>query len=998
MKKYVRKIVALMLTFAMVFASIQINSNKAKAEETDVIEISSAEELAKIGNDENYPMDGKYKLTADITDVATTIGDSSTTFTGEFDGDDHSVTFNLSSEVNYNGLFAYIKGASVQNVVVKGTMNVQYGWTAGIAAKAEDSTITNCGSEVNIHSDGTNSTCFAGIAGYAKNTTITGCYNTGNIDGIIKNAAGIAGQTNTSVDIENCYNTGSITTTATSAQRVGGIAGYGAVSSGQVGKIYNCYNSGVIEGSGQVGTFMGYIYTGFDAKNCFYLEETHENSIGFIYEGVDVSDVKIVTQEELKELVETLGDAFTKDSTINNGYPILKWQVNTDQEDKALLDSLVSELPSGVISPQFNEDKNLNTYVSNLIESKEDYAGKGITVSIKSVENRFSDENTYIEDDGTIDYFYTDLFEEGFAYRYYGQADIIFELKLNNVTVEYAPRCVNIYWDINKVLNDLNTISDGYINEQILGENESLESVTDTLKLPVYPNINYNDTEKNIKWVSTKYTSSDSSVVAIADNASWDSDFTNMFYDATVYRNSEDKEVTITAEFTFERYTMNSGEDTVTETVKREIPVKVLAYNEVLEQSKALQEKLATYAEQLTDFNVGGEIDINNVKNDIQLVIPKNLGLDGKYYEISVESSDSSVMEVCGYRTYTYRPLPGEASKEVTLTVTVTNKENPTITASTKVTLTVIPMTEQEIDDALLFMNQAKNELFHLIKNENEDNMNVTTDLYPFYGIYQNEERKVYAASYVDKPDNNGIIKKIVNPDEEIPDNQRYWISSDNAVIEDQSLRVTVPKYDTKVTVGVILSHEIYENYARRYGDDPVYGEIFNQLSQQYVSVEVVVKGTDGEEPTSDFETVTNDNNETTSVNDETTTKENVENTTANTETTTVNNETTQPDNIIKNDSLQKLKVKSFKVKKKKKSIKITWKNNKYVDGYKIRYSKNKNLKKAKTVFVKAGKKTKNIKNLKSNKYYYVKMRAYRIVNKKRVYGKWTKVKKVKTK
>ena len=102
--------------------------------------------------------------------------------------------------------------------------------------------------------------------------------------------------------------------------------------------------------------------------------------------------------------------------TANNGYPVLKWQIkaaNTDVEDKATLDALVNELPSGVISPKFNTDKNINTYLSNLIESKEAYANKGIKVSIKNVENRFSDGATYIDEDGTIHYFYINLFDAG---------------------------------------------------------------------------------------------------------------------------------------------------------------------------------------------------------------------------------------------------------------------------------------------------------------------------------------------------------------------------------------------------------------------------------------------------------------------------------------------------------------------------------------------------------------------------------------------------------
>ncbi|MFQ9515224.1 MAG: hypothetical protein ACLRZ9_05285 [Eubacterium sp.] len=975
MKTNAKKVVALILTIAMVFTGIQMNSYKAKAEETDSIVISTAEELAKIGVDADYPMDGKYRLEEDLADVQTTIGDLSTPFTGEFDGDGHSVTLNIVTEENYKGLFGYINGATIKNIVVKGKINTQYGWAAGIAAKTVNSIITNCGSEVDIHSDGSNSTCFGGITGYAESSTISNCYNAGSIDGKIKNAAGIAGQTKTIATIENCYNTGAITTTATSSPRVAGIVGHGLLTSGNQGKITNCYNAGTITGTSQTGTFMGYIYTGYLVTNCYYLEGTHDNVVGFNYQA-DIEDIKSVTTDELKGLTETLGEAFVISGDLNNGYPVLTWQMpNTDAEDTATLEALVSELPTGVISPKYNTDKNINTYISNIIEGKEQYKDKGITVSVKTVENRLGDTDTFIEEDGTINYFYRNLFETA-PYRYFGQADITFNLKLNNVSVEYSPRCVNIYWNLDSVKTDLQTVAEEYNVETILGENPSVNEVTKSLSLPNYPIVNHNGEDTTVKWVSVKYTSSNPKVIKIDDSAQWDSDYNNMYYNAEVMRKEEDTQVTITAEFIFERYTMNSGEDTITETITRDIPVTVSASNEEEEAIKSLQEKVNSYADKLTDFNNGEALDFSNVKNDIQLVIPKELGLDGKEYEFKVESSDSSVMEIYGYRTYTYRPLPGQEAKKVTLTVTITNKANANITCSTDIEMTVVPLTEQEITDAVNFMEDAKANLFEFIKSENTDTQSITSDMSTFYGIYQDEEGRVYATTYVDKPNNNGILVKIVNPDEPVPDYKRYWISSNNDVIDDQTLRVTVPKYNTKVTVGTVLSHEIYENYAKRYADDPVYGEIFNKLTNQEVSVDVIVKGTDGEEPATNVEIPTTNGNVET--------------------TTTGNNELSKTE---KNKIVKKLKVKKFKTKKKKKSIKITWKKNKYADGYKIVYAANKKLKKSRKVFVKSGKKkSRTIKKLKQKKYYYVKMKAYKIVNGKRVYGKWTKIKKVKTK
>ncbi len=97
-------------------------------------------------------------------------------------------------------------------------------------------------------------------------------------------------------------------------------------------------------------------------------------------------------------------------------------------------------------------------------------------------------------------------------------------------------------------------------------------------------------------------------------------------------------------------------------------------------------------------------------------------------------------------------------------------------------------------------------------------------------------------------------------------------------------------------------------------------------------------------------------------------------------------------------------KIKSLK--KAKKSFKVKWTKKSSVSGYEIKYSTSKKFKKkaSSTTKVKgANKSSKKIKKLKgkklkSNKRYYVKVRAYKVVNGKTYYSKWSKVKSVKTK
>ena len=91
--------------------------------------------------------------------------------------------------------------------------------------------------------------------------------------------------------------------------------------------------------------------------------------------------------------------------------------------------------------------------------------------------------------------------------------------------------------------------------------------------------------------------------------------------------------------------------------------------------------------------------------------------------------------------------------------------------------------------------------------------------------------------------------------------------------------------------------------------------------------------------------------------------------------------------------------VKTFKSPKKKQA-KVTWEKDSKVTGYQIVYATNSKFTKGKkTVTVKSYKTTsKTNKNLKSKKTYYVKIRSYKTVKGKKIYGAYSKVKKVKIK
>lgn len=89
------------------------------------------------------------------------------------------------------------------------------------------------------------------------------------------------------------------------------------------------------------------------------------------------------------------------------------------------------------------------------------------------------------------------------------------------------------------------------------------------------------------------------------------------------------------------------------------------------------------------------------------------------------------------------------------------------------------------------------------------------------------------------------------------------------------------------------------------------------------------------------------------------------------------------------------VKLKSVKFKKSKTAT-VKWAKNKNADGYQIRYSQKKNMKKSKTAAIKkASSKSKVIKKLSKHKTYYFQIRTFKTVNGKTYYSGWSKKKTV---
>ena len=165
--------------------------------EADAYVITSTEDLdllaSRVNSGTNYS--GKYfKVDRDITYSHTTAWDNSSStennftpigyssshvFKGHFDGQGHTISGIRVTRVNddYNGLFGYLAGGTVKNVILSDARIVGYDNCAGIAGYCQGSTITNCWVKSNVGIGGQKKRGYVG--GIASNLldqgTISGC-------------------------------------------------------------------------------------------------------------------------------------------------------------------------------------------------------------------------------------------------------------------------------------------------------------------------------------------------------------------------------------------------------------------------------------------------------------------------------------------------------------------------------------------------------------------------------------------------------------------------------------------------------------------------------------------------------------------------------------------------------------------------------------------------------------------------------------------------------
>ena len=213
---------------------------------------------AQVNNGLDTAVKGMLMNDIDLSEVTwNPIGSSSNPFTGTFDGNEKTITLNITSTDGYVGLFGWVNGGTIKNTTTAGTVSggPYTGAVAGYTQGA--SLIQNCVNSATVTSD---TDYIGGIAGSIFGTTVlTGCTNNGTVSGLCV-VGGIAGGAGYPTRISQCVNNGAVNATGTSGNvnfGLGGIVGWAR------SQVDQCYNTGTVTG--------GVVSVGGIAGTLFYM-------------------------------------------------------------------------------------------------------------------------------------------------------------------------------------------------------------------------------------------------------------------------------------------------------------------------------------------------------------------------------------------------------------------------------------------------------------------------------------------------------------------------------------------------------------------------------------------------------------------------------------------------------------------------------------------------------------------------------------------------------
>ena len=432
---------------------------------------------------------------------------------------------------------------------------------------------------------------------------------------------------------------------------------------------------------------------------------------------------------------------------------------------------------------------------------------------------------------GDVTFFYIDPNDyTGYNIDGLRSADVVFELSRDGEKTEYYQpnKTVQVAWDEAKLQDLLDSAAESLQIGYASGE--SADGVTQNVTLPCKAG--------SAKKFSVEWTSSDTDRLFVS-GYSWE-DKTGK-----VSRASSDRDVTLTAKVTVTSGDIKlAGSHNFTVTVKGD-PEKVAA------DKKALQEKVdaAFTYDSIKYFDTKKFADKDGLTADLQMPLPKDISVDGKYYDVKYSASTNDIT-FNGYKGTVYQPLPGAEAAKTKITLTVTDKSNAEVTASKTLDFAIDPQDQNELNAELFHLSLAKSSFYQAIL-DGQNASSVTGNLHAPLKVYGQGDAVNWCYTTKEAAGHYGFVFSELPGGTE--STYRLLKSSKPSVISHENLLLTQPEYNTEVTISGCLKSERFARYAERYPEN----EDYAALAGMDVSATVTVKGTTGLDNPNEGKTIT---------------------------------------------------------------------------------------------------------------------------------------------
>lgn len=239
----------------------------------------------------------------------------------------------------------------------------------------------------------------------------------------------------------------------------------------------------------------------------------------------------------------------------------------------------------------------------------------------------------------------------------------------------------------------------------------------------------------------------------------------------------------------------------------------------------------------------GGTLNPSAVSGDLKLPTPRALGIDGRVYKLSYESSDPAAIRINTYRGVVTGNLEGEEPRSATITARLTY-EDVAVTRELG-TFTPAVVTNAEIDAAIDFMGRVKAGYAAALLGANASPDEVMDGLDTFQSASPAEDGSIVWARTSTDCDDTGVVPVDLPGYDPMGTAQwRLFRSSRPSVVAHENLLVTQPAYNTKVRIDSTLTYKAFESLAEAHPQNIK----LQQLVNQPVSAMYTVLGATGAE------------------------------------------------------------------------------------------------------------------------------------------------------